>query len=124
MINRTQELRGTIVSALSHIEGATYYRNAPADAQYPYRTFDLRRVATDHVRDDYDLTVDVWDRAADMKRADRIADEVEDALGRAVNLPQAGILPTFWKEERYPVDDDDRQLQHIQLHFTVENYVR
>ena len=90
----------------------------------PYKTFELSRALLgDLARDDIDLCVDVWDRHPDSKRADEIADAIE-ALFNAENLPQETILPTFFRDTRYPVDDEDKTIQHVQLHFIIQNYTR
>lgn len=121
---KTAELRALITARLNTLDGVTYYRHASDSATYPYKTFELTRVSlSDLARDDYDLTVDIWDRLADPKRADTIADEMEE-LFNAENLPQDGILPTFFRDNRYPVNEDDKLLQHVQLHFLVQNYTR
>ena len=45
-----------------------------------------------------------------------------EALFNDANLPQPTILPTFFRESRYPVEEDEKDHQHIQLHFLVELY--
>lgn len=121
-MSKTADLRKLITAQLNITPGVTYYRNAPKDASFPYKTFELTRVdmGNSH-RDDVDLCVDVWDHASDQKTVDEIADQIED-LFDSVNLPQTTILPTFFRENRYPVNEPDLTIQHIQLHFLVENY--
>lgn len=121
-MSKTADLRKLITAQLNTVPGATYYRNAAADATYPYKTFELSRANLgDLARDDIDLCVDVWDHGADTKAVDLIADSIED-LFNAVNLPQETILPTFFRDSRYPVKEEDKTIQHIQLHFLVQNY--
>lgn len=120
--HKTEDLRLLITAQLNLTTGETYYRRAPSDAAYPYKVFDLSRIDLgDFARDDIDLQVDIWDRSLDSKAVDRIADDIED-LFNCSNLPQETILPTFFRESRYPVADPDKDLQHLQLHFTVQNY--
>lgn len=121
-MSKTADLRALITAKLNTVPGVSYYRGAPDDAVYPYKTFDLSRVdMADATRDDFDLCVDIWDRRRDPKNVDEIADALED-LFNASNLPQPTILPTFFRTSRYPVDDPDKDLQHTQLHFLVELY--
>ena len=123
-MTKTAALRTLITAQLNTTAGGTYYRYAPKDAAYPYKTFNLSRISLgDLARDDIDLCVDVWDHGSDTKAADRIADELEE-LFNAVNLPQETILPTFFRDSRFPVEEDDKTIQHIQLHFSVQNYTR
>lgn len=121
-MSKTADLRKLITSQLNTVSGETYYLHASADASYPYKTFELSRISLgDLARDDIDLCVDVWDIAADSKQVDEIADQIE-VLFNATNIPQETILPTFFRESRYPVVDEDKTIQHIQMHFTVQNY--
>ena len=120
-MSKTANLRQLIVAQLNTTTGATYYRNAPDNAAYPYKTFELSRANLgDLARADIDLCVDIWDHAADSKAVDLIADAI-DELFNATNLPQDNILPTFFRDSRYTVTEDDKTIQHIQMHFTVQN---
>lgn len=122
-MSKTADLRKLIKTQLNTTDGKTYYLTAPDDAGYPYKTFELSRFDLgDLVRDDIDLCVDVWDKHTDTKHIDAIADQIEE-LFNAVNLPQETILPTIFRESRYPIADDDKNIKHIQMHFTVQNYV-
>lgn len=121
-MSKTADLRQLIAAQLNTVAGETYYRYAPTAAVFPYKTFELTTATlSDRARDDIDLCVDVWDSGTNGKAVELIADAIED-LFNARNLPTATILPTFFRETRYPVAEDDKLIQHIQLHFTVQNY--
>ena len=121
-MSKTTTLRKLITEKLQTVPGGTYHRLAPRDAAFPYKIFTLSSVGfSNSLRDDVELEVDIWDRAKDWKAAEELADQVE-ALFNDVNLPQAGIYPTFFRENRYSLDDPDKSLQHIQLRFTVQLY--
>ena len=121
-MSKTAALRKLIVSKLNTVPGGSYYLHADDRASYPYKTFELSRISLgDLARDDIDLCVDIWDIAADSKQVDEIADQIE-VLFNATNIAQETILPTFFRESRYPVVDEDKTIQHIQMHFTVQNY--
>lgn len=123
-MSKTAELRQLITAQLNTIPGVTYYREAPDDASYPYKTFELTTANLgDLNRDDIDLCVDIWDHNTNSKAVETIADAVEN-LFNAKNLPQTGILPTFFRDSRYQVTEDDKTIQHIQLHFLVQSYIR
>ena len=119
-MSKTAELRKLIREKLQTIRGETYYREAPADAAYPYKTFNLQSVTFTDARDDFDLCVDIWHRG-DWRVVEEIADEIEK-LFQNTNLPQKTILPTFFRESRYNLEDPDKTLQHIQLRFLVQLY--
>ena len=121
-MSKTATLRKLIREKLQTVPGESFHRTAPKDAAYPYKTFTLASVAfPDSLRDDFELEVDVWDRAQDWKAAEEIADQIE-ALFNDTNLPQPPIYPTFFRENRYSLDDPDKNLQHIQLRFLVQLY--
>ena len=120
-MGKTKLLRKLVKGQLETIPGGTYHRTAPKDATYPYKTFTMASAAFTDARDDMELEVDIWDRSLDPKAAEDIADQVE-ALFRDANLPAPPIFPTFFRENRYTLDDPDKNLQHIQLRFLVQLY--
>lgn len=118
----TTELRKLITAQLNTLPGKTYHRQADKDAEYPYKVYSLERVNLgDLSRDDYSLCIDLWDRAPDWKTVDDMNDQIK-TLFNAANLPQEAILPTFFREDSYPVEDSDKEIQHQQMHFTVQLY--
>ena len=121
-MSKTPTLRKLIVEQLQTTPGESFHRSAPKDAAFPYKTFSLSSVAfPDRLRDDFELDVDIWTRAKDWKAVEEIADQIE-ALFNDANLPQSNIYPTFFRENRYNLDDPDKTLQHIQLRFLVQLY--
>lgn len=118
---KTKALRKLITEQLRTVPGAVYHREAPKDAGYPYKVFNLSSVAFLDARDDQVLDVDVWDRATDTKTVEDVADQIEN-LFRDANLPAPPIYPTFYRDARYFLDDPDKTLQHIQLRFIVQLY--
>ena len=120
-MSKTKLLRKLVREQLQTVPGETHHRKAPADATYPYKTFTLSGGTFTDARDDLDLDVDIWDRSLDPKMVEDIADQVE-ALFADVNLPAPPIFPTFFRENRYTLDDPDKNLQHIQLRFRVQLY--
>lgn len=123
-MSKTADLRQLIVEQLKTVPGGVYHRLAPDDAAYPYKVFTLQRVALgDLSRDDYTLCVDIWDKSLDPKTAEQIADNLSD-LFNAANLPRQRILPTFFREDCYPVEDADKDIIHYQTHFSVQLYTR
>lgn len=120
-MSKTKTLRKLINEKLQTVQGGVYHRIAPKDAAYPYKVFVLSDVSYTDARDDLELEVDIWDRSLDPKTAEDIADEIEDLFNDA-NLPAPPIFPTFFRDNRYTLDDPDKNLQHIQLHFLVQLY--
>ena len=120
-MSKTATLRKLIFSKLQTVPGGTYHRTAPKDAAFPYKAFELSSVAFVEARDDQELEIDLWDRGPDPKRIEEIADQIERLFANA-NLPQPPIYPTFFRENRYNIEDPDKTLQHIQLRFLVQLY--
>ena len=120
---KTKLLRKLIKEQLQTVRGGTYHKKASPDAEYPYKTFRLESGVFTDARDDLYLEVDIWDRNIneDPKTAEDLADQVEDLFADA-NLPAPPIYPTFFREGRFPLDDPDKNLQHIQLRFLVQLY--
>lgn len=120
-MSKTKTLRKLITEKLRTVQGGVYHRIAPKDAAYPYKVFKLSDVSYTDARDDLELEVDIWDRSLDPKTAEDIADEIE-VLFNDANLPAPPIFPTFFRDNRYTLDDPDKNLQHIQLRFLVQLY--
>lgn len=120
-MSKTKTLRKLVKHHLESVPGGTYHRAAPKDAAYPYKTFSLSGVVFTDARDDLELEIDVWDRTHDPKTAEDIADQIEALFG-AANIPAPPIYPTFFRENRFVLDDPDKDLQHIQLRFLVQLY--
>lgn len=119
-MSKTATLRKVIREQLQTIEGQTYHNEASEKAAYPYKTFTLKSVSFMDARDDFELCVDIWHRG-DWKDVEEIADQIEKLFQNA-NLPQSTILPTFFRENRYTLEDPDKTLKHIQLRFSVQLY--
>lgn len=122
-MSKTKLLRKLTKEQLQTVSGGTYHKKAAPDAEYPYKTFRIESGTFTDARDDLYLEVDVWDRneSEDTKTAEDVADQVEK-LFRDANIPAPPIYPTFFRESRYPVDDPDKNLQHIRLRFLVQVY--
>lgn len=121
-MSKTAALRGLIREQLQTVQGETYHKRATASAVYPYKTYQLEGINfLDSTRDDFDLVIDIWDRSPDQKTVEEIADQIE-RLFNVANIPRPPIYPTFFRDGRNNLDDPDKNLQHIQLHFIVQLY--
>ena len=121
-MSKTAALRRLVNGALQTVPGETYHKRPSATASYPYKVFRISSVTFPNSdRDDLELEVDIWDRnpSNDPKAAEEIADQVE-ALFNCAILPEPPLYPAFFRENRFDLEDPDKNLQHIQLHFTVQ----
>lgn len=119
-MSKTSTLRKLVREQLQTTPGETYHKDASDKATYPYKTFALTSVSFMDARDDFDLCVDIWHRG-DWKEIEEVADQIEK-LFQNTNLPQSTILPTFFRESRFNLEDPDKTLKHIQLRFAVQLY--
>ena len=121
-MSKTTALRKLVREMLQTVPGETYHKHPSADAKYPYKVFRLSSVEFPNLdRDDLELEVDIWDRnaSADPKVAEDIADQVEALFHNTIN-PQPPLYPAFFRDDRFDLEDPDKTLQHIQLHFLVQ----
>ena len=121
-MSKTNDLRKLVQERLKEITPYVYYRKSDEDALYPHIVHLIDRVnlIAEH-RDDVSLTVDIWTQSESI--ANDMADMVEKKFN-SENLPQDNILPTFFLETRITVEDEDKNISHIQMTFTVQNYER
>ena len=83
----------------------------------------------DIARDDVTIDVDVWTKAngdgtdISVATASNIADLIEIAFNN-LNSPQETFLPTFFIENIQEVEDADKDITHIAVEITAQNYER
>lgn len=119
-MSKTKALRKLVNEKLKTVQGETYHRKASKTAAYPYKVFQIASVAFPNLdRDDMELEVDLWNRGEDPKILEDIADEIEALFNGAI-FPAPPIYPAFFRENRYDLEDPDKELQHIQLRFLVQ----
>lgn len=101
-----------------------YYENAPDSAEYPYVVYSFKRDdTTDLYRDDVRLEVDVWDRSVNYISVENTGDVIDELLN-GLNWPTDKVLPTFFREVRYSLDDPDKSLKRHHMEYTVQTYER
>lgn len=121
---RTNDLKELIQTKLKTLTTDVYYKIASIKAMYPHIVFNFERVdLNDLSRQDYILRIDIWDKNEDSNPADELADKVENLL-QAQNLPQTHVLPTFYLMDRHDIEDSNKEIQHREVRFQVQNYER
>lgn len=121
---RTNELKKFLQTKLKTIANKVYYEQADDGALYPHIVFNFRTIDLgDLSRQDYILEIDLWDKGLDTNAIDKMADDVENLL-QGQNLPQTGILPTFYLYDRKSILDSDKDIKHRLIRFQIQNYVR
>ena len=121
-MSKTIELRKVITSILRKANAEVYYENATDTALYPYIVYELESINWGTVgRDDVYLIIDIWDKNDSSLNIELITDKVEDLLNN-LNAPTNLVLPTFYKESRRALQDEDKSIRHRQLRFVIQNY--
>ena len=121
---RTNSLKKLIQEKLKTLTTNVFFEQATDNALYPHIVFSFRTIDLGDIsRQDYILEVEVWDKGTSTFQADDLTDKVED-LFHTENLPQTGILPTFYKIDRKAIDDSDKTIMHRLIKFQIQNYVR
>ena len=120
-MGKTTSLRRIIQKKLDGII-KSYYCTADKDAMFPHSVFDFENIdLLDINRDDLILTIDLWGKGKDTSEIENIADQIEEMFN-AANMPEEDILPTFYRMNRTPIDDEDKSLIHRRLKFQIQNY--
>lgn len=129
---RTNELKKLIREQLLSLRAGfpeiadVYYKIADEKALYPHIVFEISSTQTDTMDltgKDVLLDVNVWDRNVSSVYAEDLSDAIEDLFNKAI-LPQEKILPVFYCDTKTPVNDEDKQMQHYVVRFTVNYYER
>lgn len=118
-MNKLLEL---ILKTLKTKHGRVYHENAPQNAEYPYIVFNINDGLKSH-RDDLILIIDIWDRNDSSMRIEDLTDMIDTLLDEA-NLPNEFVLPTFYRQQRLKVEDEDKTLKRRQLRFNVQAYFK
>lgn len=123
-MSKTNDIRKLVQSKLKTVFNHVYYENADENTMYPHCVFSFSSIDLgDLSRDDLILNVDVWDRSTSAFMIEDLCDDVE-ALFNCQNMPQDTILPTFFRINRVPVNDEDKKIRHRLLKFQIQNYER
>ena len=117
---KTNQLRKFIKSQLDSVL-TSYFKEAPDNAMFPHCVFDFKDInISDLSRDDYMLEVDLWGKDQEFE-VQGFADQICEKFNFA-NLPNDETLPTFFRDARKNVPDDNKTINHIYIRFLVETY--
>ena len=124
VVTRTNDLKKLIQTKLKTLTSNVYYEEANDNAMFPHIVFSFHEIDLGDIsRQDYILEVDIWDKSKSTYNVEELSDKVEDLL-HCENLPQDHILPTFYKIDRKPILDPNKNIKHRQVRFQIQNYVR
>ena len=95
-----------------------YEMEAPDNANYPYIVFEPRRISVVDYIENFVLEINVWDKNKTYNRVDGITDKIEKALDHEHNLNKKK-LGVFYKGNRQPVLDEDKQIKRVREQFDM-----
>ncbi|HSQ88097.1 tail completion protein gp17 [Romboutsia sp.] len=118
-MNKLLEL---ILQTLKTKHPRVYHEDAPSNAEYPYIVFNVNDGFKTH-RDDLVLIIDIWDRNDSSIVIEDLTDTIDKLLDES-NLPNEFVLPTFYRQQRFKVEEPDKKLKHRQLRFNIQTYFK
>lgn len=114
LIDRTNELKRSLISILKQVHEKAYYKKAPVTVGYPYLTYYLKHTKEDN-QYNYFWEVHVWTR--DIKLAEKLADSIEE-FDKCTYKNEYHCFDVDLNS-RNNVEDEDKELQHIVLLFNL-----
>lgn len=121
-MGKTNELRKTITAKLKKHVDNVYFRRSQDDSTFPYCVFSFDNISFDaRYRDDNVIIIDIWDKSENPTNLINLKDTIEEEFNEA-NEPGTIILPTFYIDTSFILDDEDITLQHAQIRVLVQNY--
>lgn len=96
--------------------------NASDEAVFPYCVYAFDSIDfSNRYRDDNIVTIDIWDKNDTPTNLLNLKDKIEGEFDYS-NEPGTEILPTFYIDMSFILDDEDKTLQHAQVRILVQNY--
>ncbi len=123
-MSKTNSLKILITEKLRQACNRVYFNRALNSNLFPHIVFNMRSVTFGYsYRDDVILEIDVWNKPldGDFTQIEEICDNIENVFSNA-NLPQKDILPTFYIDGRYAIEDEDKLIQHRVIRILIQNY--
>lgn len=121
MVSKTIEIRKIITKVLKEQNINVYYEEADPKATFPYLVYELKNSPVYLNRDDFVLTIDIWDKYKTSERIEIIADNIEK-LNNENKWSDGNTYSTFYLINRMSIRDEDKQIKRRQLIFEVKSY--
>lgn len=100
-----------------------YYLEAPKEAAYPYKVFEVIRASEREGMQTYNLEVNVWDQHAHYSRAEALMDALEQKLHRCNHTTNEFFIRIF-RGQRQNVTDPDKSIKRVREQFEMQVYLR
>lgn len=122
-MSKFNDLKKFCLSVLEQHCSNTFYGQA-APGSFPRLEFDLKELsAQGEAFDRYVLTVNLYDRKT-SQTIDDIADSIVCTDGKAEYVNADYYYKIFYNQDRQPVADPDKTIQHIMMTFEVRVFTR
>lgn len=125
MKKTTNEVCERIKLLLENTNMPVFKRLADKNAMYPHIVFDLENLLLENdlsCRHDYELIIDLYFLKNPVACND-IADEVIELLNKKFD-EGTSTVSTFYFESLNVVEDENKDINHIQIKFTVQTYIK
>ena len=125
MKKMTNEVCERVNLLLGNTNIPVYQRIADKKAMYPHIVFDLESLLLENdlaCRHDYELIIDLYFLKNPVSCIDT-ADEVIELLNKKFDEGTSAVS-TFYFESMNAVEDENKDINHIQIKFTVQTYIK
>ena len=115
-MSKTVELRRDIQQLLKSYYEKVFYRRSDSEEEYPYLVYTIEDIFQAKV-----LNIDIWSQGSNTEEVETIADIIEK-IDKEVITNENHALILYYNEDRKWVDDEDKNIQHINLSFEIRYY--
>lgn len=125
MKKTTNEVCERIKLLLENTNMSVFKRLADKSAMYPHIIFDLENLLLENdlaCRHDYELIIDLYFLKNPVACNDA-ADEVIELLNKKFD-EGTSTVSTFYFESMNAIEDENKDINHIQIKFTVQTYIK
>ena len=115
-MSKTIELRRDIQKLLKNYHGKVFYRRADSAEEYPYLVYTIEDIFKAKV-----LNIAIWSKGSNTEEVENIADKIE-RIDKEVITNENHCLILYYNEDRQWIDDENKDIQHINLSFEIRYY--
>lgn len=105
-------LNKIIENLLKTISDNVYEDEAPDDAKEPYIVFNIKRITTVGIMDQYNLEINVWDTHKTYARANDLLSKVDQAINFYV-YTDSNMFVEIYKGPQEKIVDSDKHVKRI-----------
>ncbi len=100
-----------------------YLEEAPQGTQYPYATFELTGSLDQWQREDFMMTVDLWDKAPDTTKLDELFGRIDKVHRWQYRGSTQDLWFSAYRESRAMIPMEDVTIRRREVRFSVQAYL-